>query len=929
MALLVGATGLAVPGTAYAAPPPADGTAADRAAPSCWAIKQSHPSSADGVYWLQTPALVAPQQFYCDMTTDGGGWVLIGRGRQGWEFDHNGQRSPGDVRNTPAGTGAFAPAALSGDTVDGLLDGGRVDALPDGVRLRRAANAAGTAWQEVRWKFAARKKWSWTFDGSHRLTSTAFDGATVNGGTTRDVNANNGTRRVFTYEWADHGYQKGFSYGSAVGGGSNSGTAHLWQNGAEGHPIPFTQVFIRPKLTAVEYPAVPDEGTAASTVAPLVSNQTAPTPWGVTGVTGGGSGEQNIEVQSLAVLGDTLFVGGKFEYVQKGANPAPTEKIRQPYLAAFDVNTGEWRPDFLPVLNGQVWDIQAADDKIIIGGEFTSVNGAADTGGLAALDPVTGAAVPGWRAPIAHTSQTPLVRTLDREGDWIYVGGQFNRISGGVPVGSQITLSRAARVRVSDGRPDGTWKPNFNGVPMELDATAERVYFGGHFTTVNGDPARKVAVITATSPPTQVAGLNDQNWVPSSSTVQKQYRQVIREFGDHVWIGGSEHDFQMYTKSGFDRVRGSISVQGGDFQTAVELNGVVYGACHCDDFIYQDATTWPDPGTNWTEVNKITFIGAWDAGTGEYLPDFNPPIRSRAGAGPWEMIADDNGCIWFGGDMNRGSWTNAGYQWLGGFGRFCSGDAQAPAAPANLTLAGTTGGNQLVWSAATDNAGAPRYEVLRDDHVIATVNGTSYIDATAYGTHRYFVRAIDASGNRSASTPVLRAERTETLIATGATWRWVYDGVDQGTAWRAPGFDDSSWQSGPAQLGFGDSDEATVIPGGTAPRPMTAYFRSTVEVADPAAYQELVIDLLRDDGAVVYVNGTEVARDNLPEGDVSYGTAALVGLQTNAEERTPVRFTVPAAALVAGTNTIAVEMHQANAWSSDLSFALSMSATVN
>ncbi|MFC7645739.1 fibrinogen-like YCDxxxxGGGW domain-containing protein [Streptosporangium lutulentum] len=101
---------LAVPGTASAAPPPpADGTSADKAAPSCWAIKQQTPSSADGVYWLQTPALIAPQQFYCDMTTDGGGWVLIGRGRQGWEFDYNGQRTPAEVRNTPASTGAFAP----------------------------------------------------------------------------------------------------------------------------------------------------------------------------------------------------------------------------------------------------------------------------------------------------------------------------------------------------------------------------------------------------------------------------------------------------------------------------------------------------------------------------------------------------------------------------------------------------------------------------------------------------------------------------------------------------------------------------------------------------------------------------------------------------------------------------------------------------
>ncbi|MFC7645741.1 hypothetical protein ACFQX6_37855 [Streptosporangium lutulentum] len=80
---------------------------------------------------------------------------------------------------------------------------------------------------------------------------------------------------------------------------------------------------------------------------------------------------------------------------------------------------------------------------------------------------------------------------------------------------------------------------------------------------------------------------------------------------------------------------------------------------------------------------------------------------------------------------------------------------------------------------------------------------------------------------------------------------------------------------------------------------------------------------------MIYINGTEVGRDNLPAGDVSYGTAAVIGLQTNTEERTPVRFTVPATALVAGTNTIAVEMHQANAWSADLGFSLSMNATVN
>ncbi|HEY1740331.1 MAG TPA: fibrinogen-like YCDxxxxGGGW domain-containing protein, partial [Acidimicrobiia bacterium] len=74
------------------------------AAPSCWAIKQSFPSSASGIYWLQTVALVAPQQFYCDMTTDGGGWVLIGRGRTGWTFHETGQGTPAAVSTTVTGT---------------------------------------------------------------------------------------------------------------------------------------------------------------------------------------------------------------------------------------------------------------------------------------------------------------------------------------------------------------------------------------------------------------------------------------------------------------------------------------------------------------------------------------------------------------------------------------------------------------------------------------------------------------------------------------------------------------------------------------------------------------------------------------------------------------------------------------------------------
>ena len=77
-----------------------DGLTSQTAAPSCWSIKQAYPDSADGIYWLWTPKLVDPQQFYCDMTTDGGGWVLVGRGREGWSFPYAGQGSPSTLRTT-------------------------------------------------------------------------------------------------------------------------------------------------------------------------------------------------------------------------------------------------------------------------------------------------------------------------------------------------------------------------------------------------------------------------------------------------------------------------------------------------------------------------------------------------------------------------------------------------------------------------------------------------------------------------------------------------------------------------------------------------------------------------------------------------------------------------------------------------------------
>src|SRR5262245_7917215 len=56
------------------------------------------------------------------------------------------------------------------------------------------------------------------------------------------------------------------------------------------------------------------------------------------------------------------------------------------------------------------------------------------------------------------------------------------------------------------------------------------------------------------------------------------------------------------------------------------------------------------------------------------------------------------------------------------------------------------------------------------------------------------------------------------LVGRGSVWKYLDDGSDQGTTWREPGFVDSEWQAGPAQLGFGDGDEATVLRPGNETR---------------------------------------------------------------------------------------------------------------
>jgi hypothetical protein len=143
----------------------------------------------------------------------------------------------------------------------------------------------------------------------------------------------------------------------------------------------------------------------------------------------------------------------------------------------------------------------------------------------------------------------------------------------------------------------------------------------------------------------------------------------------------------------------------------------------------------------------------------------------------------------------------------------------------------------------------------------------------------------------------------------------------------AAAFDDGARASGPAQLGYGDGDEATVVSFGPNPNSkyITTYFRATFQATAVPATLTLGL-LLADDGAVAYVNGVEVARDNMPAGVVTSSTRAASNRSGTAESETR-SFAIPPSVVQAGTNTIAVEVHQDVPSSSDLSFQASLTSS--
>lgn len=241
-----------------------------------------------------------------------------------------------------------------------------------------------------------------------------------------------------------------------------------------------------------------------------------------------------------------------------------------------------------------------------------------------------------------------------------------------------------------------------------------------------------------------------------------------------------------------------------------------------------------------------------------------------------------------------------------------------PATANFRTLGPNTAGT---WSFTATGANLPRGINRFLVEFFSGTNGTGTLLLSLTGTGFY------SGGGTTVTSVTAPPNVTDTLVASGGNppasapanagpWRYLESAAPAG--WQNEGFNDTIWAEGTPHFGFGETDQRTSMTN-VAGR-ATYYFRRTFNV-DPAAagtYSSLSMRLLYDDGAIVYLNGTEIARRNLPASGVTDTTPASSSRGTSNENSfETIALTAFLSSLKAGTNTLAVEIHNNLASGSD------------
>ena len=236
--------------------------------------------------------------------------------------------------------------------------------------------------------------------------------------------------------------------------------------------------------------------------------------------------------------------------------------------------------------------------------------------------------------------------------------------------------------------------------------------------------------------------------------------------------------------------------------------------------------TYPGALDNDGETLALKKPGVPETATG-YVPSITVEQVTYGDRAPWPPEADGGGRALH--RVNAEQYADDPAHWR-------IGDASFGPTLARLTVIQGSGGGEY--------AGGTSVPVQADDapagHVFVEWIGhlAGVADARAPATTLTMPGRDTTITARYAPDPLLLGEH--------AIWKYHDQGQDLGSAWREPGYDDAAWPSGPAQLGYGDGDEVTVVDyGGDGDnKHITTYFRSTFIAPDPSSLASLSLRLL-------------------------------------------------------------------------------------
>jgi hypothetical protein len=368
----------------------------------------------------------------------------------------------------------------------------------------------------------------------------------------------------------------------------------------------------------------------------------------------------NGSVLAIAAVGSRVYVGGTFTTV---VNAGTSAQLPRNFLFAFDRTTGRVITTFVPAVNGRVETIAPAPDgsSIIIGGRFTTVNGATQRG-LAMLD-VNGGRV----STFAGRTNGYVLKALVR-GSQLVVGGRFSSANG--VARSNLAILNASTGALDTGftigatqgrtRTDGTTPAAFVN-EMDANASGSRLVIIGNFRQVGGQPRQQIALI-------DLAGRSVTNWytnrfpndVVGTAQAFKCGQSFDTQMRDVEFSPDGGYFVVVTTGGAPDRNVTSLCDTASRWETAATPgpNGVVetWKNCTGGDTLYSVATSgvavyvgghqrWLDNCGGRDNATTGSFaaagIGAINPATGLAIRSWNPG-RTR-GVGAEELVTNAEG----------------------------------------------------------------------------------------------------------------------------------------------------------------------------------------------------------------------------------------------------------------------------------------------